>query len=54
MNMAEYKIRIEQTKTQIQENILLNNFEAALSMISSLADSLYYSNQYYTDQDLED
>lgn len=52
--MAEYKIRIEQAKKQIQENILLNNFEAALAMISSLADSLYYSNQYYTDHDLED
>lgn len=51
--MVEYKIRIERTKKQIKKNILLHNFEAALAMISSLADSLYYSNQYYTDNDLE-
>ena len=49
----KYAAWIQQNKNGIKKLVFLQKYEEALAKITTLANSLYESNQYYVDDDLE-
>lgn len=49
----KYAAWIQQNKNDIKKLVFLQKYEEALAKITTLANSLYESNQYYVDDDLE-
>lgn len=49
----KYAAWIQQNKNEIKKLVFLQKYEEALAKITTLANSLYESNQYYVDDDLE-
>lgn len=49
----KYAAWIQQNKNDIKKLVFLQKYEEALAKITTLANSLYESNQYYVDNDLE-
>ena len=49
----KYAAWIQRNKNEIKKLVFLQKYEEALAKITTLANSLYESNQYYVDDDLE-
>lgn len=49
----KYAAWIQRNKNEIKKLVFLQKYEEALAKITTLANSLYESNQYYVDNDLE-
>ena len=49
----KYAAWIQRNKNEIKKLVFLQKYEEALANITTLANSLYESNQYYVDNDLE-